>query len=87
MKWNIELSQCEITYPPKSAIKGKILDDFTSEFNAPIEKEDEVKCQFSKWQLFMDGTYNGHDFGAGVILITSEGRWISYVLRLEVKNQ
>lgn len=33
----------------------------------------------------MDGASNDHDSGAGVILITPEGRRISYALRLAFK--
>lgn len=59
--------------------------DFISEFTTPIEEEDEVTHQLHWWKLFVDGASNDHDSGAGVILITSEGRWIRFALRLDFK--
>ncbi|MDQ4222781.1 hypothetical protein RBK84_00100, partial [Pseudomonas aeruginosa] len=49
LKWSIELSQYEITYHPKVAIKGQVLADFISEFTPPLEGEDVIERQAPKW--------------------------------------
>lgn len=85
MKCSIELSQYEITYHPKAAIKGQVLADFISKFTPPLEGEDVVGRSTSKWKLFVDGASNDRDSRVGVILITSEGRRISYALRLSFR--
>lgn len=85
LKWSIELSQYEITYHPKVAIKGQVLADFISEFTPPLEGEDVIGRQAPKWKLYVEAASNDHDSGVGVILITPEGRRISYALRLAFK--
>jgi hypothetical protein len=39
MKWAIELSQYDLIYRPKTAIKAQALADFVAEFTASAEKE------------------------------------------------
>lgn len=85
LKWSIELSQYEITYHPRAAIKGQVLADFISEFTPPLEGGEASGIPLPKWKLYVDGASNNHDSGAGVILITPEGRKISYALSLAFK--
>lgn len=54
LKWSIELSQYEITYHPKAAIKGQVLVDFISEFTTPLEGEDGIERHTPKWKLYVD---------------------------------
>ena len=59
MKWAIELSEFEIRYKPKTAIKGQILADFVLEFAPvglvePTQSEDNLPI----WKLSVDGASN-----------------------------
>ena len=66
MKWAIELSEFDIIYKPKTAIKGQVLADFVMEFTS-AEPVDEAA--------------NSQGSGAGLILTSLEGIDIEYALR------
>lgn len=38
-KWAVELTQFDLTYAPRTAIKGQVLADFVAEFTFPIDEE------------------------------------------------
>ncbi|XP_070019876.1 uncharacterized protein [Nicotiana sylvestris] len=40
-KWAIELSECDITYQPRTAIKSQVLADFVADFSLGIQAEAE----------------------------------------------
>ena len=82
MKWAIELSEFDIRYKPKTAIKGQILADFVMEFTSaePAEKA-QTETNPSIWKLSVDGSSNAQGSGAGLILTSPEGIDIEYALR------
>ena len=82
MKWAIELSEFDIIYRPKTAIKGQILADFIMEF-APAEpaKDTQTTTDLSTWKLSVDGASNAQGSGAGLIQTSLEGIDIEYALR------
>ena len=59
IKWGIELSQYEIEFHPRAAIKGQALADFVNECTNFISersiKENDSK---TKWQIFINGASN-----------------------------
>ena len=63
LKWAIELSQFDIRYKPRSAIKGQTLVDFLVEFtrgkksNRELDK-DSQKPNLPTWSLYIDGLFN-----------------------------
>ena len=82
MKWAIELSEFDIRYKPKTAIKGQILADFVMEFtSAEPAKNAKTETDHSIWKLFVDGAVNAQGNGAGLILTSPEGIDIEYALR------
>ena len=82
MKWAIELSEFDIRYKPKTAIKGQILADFVMEF-APVELVEPTQSgdDLPIWKLSVDGASNAQGSGAGLILTSPEGIDIEYALR------
>ena len=76
LKWNIELSQFDITYTPRRAIQGQVLADFMAEFTIPEDLPE--TSEFPKYiqKLHTDGASNDRCSGAGVVLETPEGRSI-----------
>ena len=82
MKWAIELSEFDIRYKPKTAIKGQVLADFIMEF-APIEPAETTQEEddLPMWKLSVDGASNAQGSGAGLILTSPEGIDIEYALR------
>ena len=59
MKWAIELSEFDIRYRPKTAIKGQVLADFVMEF-ASVEpaRDAQAATDLSTWKLSIDGASN-----------------------------
>ena len=82
MKWAIELSEFDIRYKPKTAIKGQVLADFFMEF-APIElvETTQVEDDLPIWKFSVDGASNAQGSGVGLILTSLEGIDIEYALR------
>ena len=82
MKWAIELSEFDIRYRPKTAMKGQVLADFVMEFASPEPARDaQVTTDPSTWKLSVDGALNAQGSGADLILTSPEGIDIEYALR------
>ena len=84
MKWAIELSEFDIRYKPKTAIKGQVLADFVMEFTSAVPAENaQTTTDLPIWKLSVDGATNAQGSGAGLILTSPEGIDIEYALRFE----
>ena len=82
MKWAIELSEFDIRYKPKTAIKGQVLADFVMEFTSAEPAENtQTTTDLPIWRLSVDGAANAQGSGAGLILTSPEGIDIEYALR------
>ena len=82
MKWAIELSEFDIRYRPKIAIKKQVLADLVMEFtSAETAKDAQTTTDFYAWKLSVDGASNAQGSGAGLILTSPEGIDIEYALR------
>ncbi|KAI5333079.1 hypothetical protein L3X38_023209 [Prunus dulcis] len=98
MKWAIELSQYDLLYWLKTAIKAQALADYVAEFTLSVEKEKLVnqKKESSKadgtsaepkeprdmWQSCVDGASNQKRAGAGVVITTLEGTLLEQAITL-----
>ena len=82
MKWAIELSEFDIRYKPKTAIKRQVLADFVMEFTLVVPAENaQTTTDHPIWKLSVDGASNAQGSGAGLIPTSPEGIDIEYVLR------
>ena len=82
MKWAIELSEFDIRFKPKTAIKGQVLADFVTEFTSAEPAENtQMPTDLPIWRLSVDGASNAQERGAGLILTSPEGIDIEYALR------
>ena len=82
MKWAIELSEFDIRYKPKTAIKWQVLADFVMEFtSAEPAKSAQTVTDLPIWKLSVDGASNAQGSGASLILTSLEGIGIEYALR------
>ena len=78
MKWAIELSEFDIRYKPKTAVKGQVLVDFVTEFtSAELVGNTQTMPDLPFWKLSVDGAANAQRSGAGLILTSPEGIYIS----------
>ena len=77
-----ELSEFDIRYKPKTAIKGQVLADFVMEFTSTEPAENaQTMTDLLIWKLFVDEASNAQGSGAGLILTSPEGIDIEYALR------
>ena len=82
MKWAIELSEFDIIYKPKTAIKGQVLADFIMEFTSAEPAENtQATTGLPILRLSIDWAANAQGSGAGLILTSPEGIDIEYALR------
>jgi hypothetical protein len=78
--WGIELSPLDITYEKRKAIKSQVLPDFTAEW---LELQNTGPPDLSSvWTMYFDGSKRIQGAGAGVVLISSQGDKLKYVLRM-----
>ncbi|KAK0582675.1 hypothetical protein LWI29_028411 [Acer saccharum] len=88
-KWAIELSEFDVEYLPRTAIKAQAVADFVAEFTEPSIEVARMMVKQNKkifkWQLRVDGSSNTHGSGAGVVLSTPEGDSIECALRFDFK--
>uniref|UniRef100_A0A2N9G5B1 RNA-directed DNA polymerase n=1 Tax=Fagus sylvatica TaxID=28930 RepID=A0A2N9G5B1_FAGSY len=82
--WTIELSEFDIDYRPRSAIKAQALADFIAEFTSkddePTETED---CKAPRWTVHTDGSSTKNAGGIGIIIKSPEGDIIKRAIRLQ----
>ena len=82
MKWAIELSEFDIRYKLKMAIKGQILAEFVMKFTSAEPAENaQTETNLSIWKLSVGGASNAQGSGAGLILTSPEGIDIEYAMR------
>ena len=82
MKWALELSEFDIRYKPKRAIKGQVLAYFVMEFTPPdLAKKTRATPDLPIWKLSVDGAANAQGSGAGLILTSPDVIDIEYALR------
>lgn len=75
-KWTVEVSEFDIEYKPRTAIKSKVLADFVVDFNpgmmhlATKEAALVLETIFGVWTLFTNGASNVKGSKLGIVLIT-----------------
>ena len=85
IKCAIKLSEFDIKYRPKNAIKSQALVDFTAEFtlsHSDLDGVEEVKV----WVVHVDGSSTLYAGGIGVVLQSLEGDKLKYKVRLQYQT-
>ncbi|KAK8916849.1 hypothetical protein KSP39_PZI022199 [Platanthera zijinensis] len=70
-KWAIELSEFEISYVPRTAIKAQVLADFL--IDTTESSSDQAARSLLAWTIYVDGASRRNSLGAGVVLINPNG--------------
>ena len=78
--WAIELSEFDVQYHLRTAVKGKIVADFVAEYTQSEDKGAEGQ---RLWSILTDGSSNQRSGGAGVVIQTPEGDKIECMIRLD----
>jgi len=80
-KWVMLLSEYDIEYVDKKAIKGQIIADQLAD--VPLQDTSSMQFEFpdeflftlstSPWKLYFDGSYTNHGSRVGILFITPQG--------------
>ena len=81
VQWAIELSQFDIEYHPRTAIKAQTLADFIAEFTIP--DEDSLPNEAEQWTIQTDGLSAQKRGGVWVVIITLDGEMLKYGVQLK----
>ncbi|KAL5578310.1 hypothetical protein UlMin_020009 [Ulmus minor] len=85
-KWTVELSEYDITFQPRTALKSQVLADFVADFapNVTHQADKELlnltEHSNSKWTLTVDGSSNVNGAGIGLVLTSPEGDLIQQAI-------
>ena len=82
IQWTIELSEFDIRYQPRNAIKAQALANFIAEFTLNHGELDEVD-EYKKWVIYVDGSSTQYVGGIRVILKSLDGDKLKYAARLQ----
>jgi hypothetical protein len=77
----MKISQYDVEFVPRWAIKSQTLTNFIAEWtNSGLRGMDELP---DHWVMYFDGSYILKGAGAGVVLIPPEGDILKYVIQFE----
>jgi len=76
MKWSLELSEFDIHYESRKALKAQVFADFLAEMTFRTEENKEG------WTVFIDGSSNSKGSDAGIIVENGEGMVVEISLGL-----
>ncbi|XP_058726454.1 uncharacterized protein LOC131597805 [Vicia villosa] len=85
LRWSLELSEFDVQYESRKALKAQALADFLAEMTSIVDSPDATK---DKWTIYVDGASSSSGSGAGIILENDEGLIIevSLVLSFNTSN-
>ena len=84
IQWLIKLSEFDVNYRPRTAIKAQTLVDFVVEFTVKDdEPKDEEEHHASRWTIHTNGSSTKNAGGVGIILKSPEGDIIKRAICLQ----
>ena len=81
VQWAIELSQIDIEYHPRIAIKAQVLADFIAEFTFANEENPNHEAEW--WTIQTDGSSAQRRGGVRVVITTLDGEVLKYGVQLK----
>ena len=90
-KWTFELSEYDITFQPRTALKSQVLADFITDFTPNVTPQADkellnlTKRSNSKWMLTVDRSCNVIGAGIGLVLTSPKGDLIQQAIRCGFK--
>ena len=84
IQWAVELSEFDVRYQPRNAIKAQALADFIVEFTPSYDDLEEINDE--KWIVYVDGSSTQYAGGIGVALQLPEGDKLRYKVRLQYQT-
>ena len=83
IQWAMELSEFDVRYKPREAIKSQFLADLIVEFT-PANNQQDGDQRAKQWVVHVDGSSTQHVRGIEIILQSPEGGHLEYAVRLQV---
>jgi dsDNA-binding SOS-regulon protein len=83
IQWSIELTEFDVDYRPRTAIKAQALADFIAEFTSKDNEPTEGVEQTSKWTVNIDGSSTRGSGRIGIVFKSPEGDTIKQAVRLQ----
>ena len=77
--WSVELSEFGLKYEPRGSVKGQHLADFAAELHGPIPPSEHM------WILFVDGSSDKRNAGAGIVIEGPNGFTVEHSLQFKFK--
>ena len=84
IQWAVELSEFDIKYQPRNAIKAQALANFIAEFTPNYDDLEEINGE--KWIVYVDGSSTQYAGGIAVVLQSLEGDKLRYKVRLQYQT-
>ncbi|XP_075636921.1 uncharacterized protein LOC142609194 [Castanea sativa] len=81
----VELSEFDIRYYPRTAIKAQALEDFIAEFTSSYDESDGME-ESKKWVVHVDGSSTRHTGGIGVVLRSLKGDKLKHKVHLQYQT-
>jgi len=72
--WSVELSEFGLKYEPRGFVKGQHSANFAAELHGPIPPPEQT------WVLFVDGSSDKHNAGAGIVIEGPSGFTVEHSL-------
>ena len=85
IQWAVELSEFDVKYQPRNAIKAQALVDFIAEFTPSYDNLDEMKGS-KKWVVHVDGSFTQQAGGIRVVLQSPEGDKMKHKVCLQYQT-
>ena len=88
VKWSVELSEFDLSYRPRGAIKAQALSDFmVDRAEAGEEIREEQPIEQDKldgvWLVMVDGSCSEQGSGAGIVIRSPKGTEVTYAVKFE----
>ena len=81
IQWAVELSEFDVRYQLRHAIKAEVLANFIAEFTPNYDDLNEMEDS-KKWVVHVNGSSTQHAGGIGVVLQSQEGDKMKHKIRL-----
>ncbi|KAL0413039.1 UNVERIFIED_CONTAM: hypothetical protein Sradi_1505600 [Sesamum radiatum] len=82
VKWAVELSEYDISYLPRTAIKAQALANFIFEMTEMTIKD---ASQDQKWLLHVDGSSTTQGSDAGIVITTPQDEDLEFAIKFDFK--
>nr|AAT77329.1 putative polyprotein [Oryza sativa Japonica Group] len=83
-KWVVELSQFDVYFVPRTAIKSQVLADCVANWTMPENRLDS-QTDNETWIMAFDGALNSQGAGAGFILTSPSGEQFKHAIHLNFR--